>query len=593
MSTQKEKKSWADNIVDKSSNNGDETPQLRKLSDGSYETSMGDLSEPLLRTKFNEQSELPQDGQNSLLQNNIKEGSGKKQEHSDEDKDNQISGGLKEKIVSFIVIRAEETDMNGDSSLSTPDNAMSVQKDLTIRRKKVLRRTPTTFWEDALKFKDGSIPQSIIVAIVIGVACGTFGFIYYKTLEWGLDFFWRTLPEKIVVDKWPEWAYIFWIPLVGMMCSLAVFYTIKYIGEPGDMPITVKYIHEKGYLDMKYAFPMCIASLLFMFAGGSLGPEAPLGGICASIAGWISRKVFKQTDRNIIRKHTLMGMAGALAGFFGSPIGGSFFALEIQSRLGVEYFEHTIEAIFCGQITMAVFRGLAGLDVAPLWKITDTPVSPGGSIYVLIGALLGLFGAFIAYFFKVFHKHVMLLFVKLNLLKPENRLKRAVVGATGFIIIGMFIPYTLFWGENELQTILTNGPPQELPYAFPAKGLIDFKMDSALNCFLVGFLKLVSISFCLAADFRGGFIFPFFLAGGAFGQFIHFLFPLLPVPYACLCIAAGINVAITRTAVATPIILTFLANEPNTISATSSASIVALLATSYMVRKDMLLELKN
>merc|ERR1712232_945817 len=124
----------------------------------------------------------------------------------------------------------------------------------------------------------------------------------------------------------------------GLSFGTGVYCTIKYIGDPGDLPITVKAIHAKGFLGMEYCFPMILASLLFMFAGGSLGPEAPLGGICASIAGWVSRKVFKQTDRNMIRKHTLMGLAGALAGFFGSPIGGSLFAIEIQSRLGLEYF---------------------------------------------------------------------------------------------------------------------------------------------------------------------------------------------------------------------------------------------------------------
>jgi H+/Cl- antiporter ClcA len=35
-----------------------------------------------------------------------------------------------------------------------------------------------------------------------------------------------------------------------------------------------------------------------------------------------------------------MGMAGALAAFFGCPLGGSLFALEVNSRFGVEYFEH-------------------------------------------------------------------------------------------------------------------------------------------------------------------------------------------------------------------------------------------------------------
>lgn len=56
-------------------------------------------------------------------------------------------------------------------------------------------------------------------------------------------------------------------------------------------------------------------------------------------------------------------MAGALAAFFGCPLGGSLFAMEITSRWGIEYFEHTVEAIFCGEVCLTVFRSLAGLPI--------------------------------------------------------------------------------------------------------------------------------------------------------------------------------------------------------------------------------------
>jgi len=463
-----------------------------------------------------------------------------------------------------------------------------------VRTIRVLRRTPVDFWEDARKFKDGSVPHSIVVACVLSIACGLASVIYFKLLYGGLNFFWHILPEMIVVDKWPEWAYIFWMPLCAFVFGSLVWATMVYIGDPGDLPIAVKDIHEKGYYDMEYTIPMTCASLFLVYGGGSLGPEAPLGGICASIAGWISRKVFKQTDRNIIRKHTLMGMAGALAGFFGCPLGGSLFALEIQSRLGYEYFEHALEAIFCGQLTMAVFRTIVGLDVGPLYKISDTPVSPSKPIYVFVGVILGLFGGFIAWCFKMFHKQNIVFFKKAGLLEPGRSYIRALVGTAGYIAIGMFIPYTLFWSENELQTIFTNGPPETLPNAFPANGLIDFKMDTAFNAFLVGFFKIVAISMCKAANFRGGFIFPLFFVGASFGQCLHHLFPLLPIPYATLCVAGAVNVAITRTPLATALILTNLSGEPNVITAVSVACVTSALATAYMpfigtqkVREDL------
>jgi len=74
--------------------------------------------------------------------------------------------------------------------------------------------------------------------------------------------------------------------------------------------------------------PSC--SMFTILSGASLGPEAPLVAICAATAGYISIHIFHQKDRNIIRKHTFMGMAGALSAFFGVPLGGSLFALEVS-----------------------------------------------------------------------------------------------------------------------------------------------------------------------------------------------------------------------------------------------------------------------
>ena len=453
---------------------------------------------------------------------------------------------------------------------------------VTKQTRQILRRTPSTFWSDARNFKDGSIPHSIICSFVIGLVCGIILTIYNTLLQFGLDFLWHTIPRNFIIGIWPEWTYIFWIPIVGFSMAIAVGCVVKYVGEPGDLPFTVKAVHEKGYLSFNYVCPMVLASLCTLLGGTSMGPEAPLGTICASVSGFLSRRLFKQTDRNMIRKHTLMGLASALAAFFGSPIGGTLFALEVQSRFGLEYFEHLIESYFSALITLTVFRTCAGLSIGPIWNLTD--IGPSRPEFILLGAVLGLLSAVIAACFAHFHWTVMSVFGKLNLLKDENAISRALLASSVFLTIGMFMPYTLFWGEDEFQQIATLGPAENLANVFPTSGLIDFEMDTALNCFLVGVFKLVSISFGIAGGFRGGFIFPLFACGAAFGRCLIFFFPSIPPPYACLCIAAGLNVVITRTSMATPIILVFLSGQPNLISAVSAASATSLFATMYMVR---------
>ena len=78
------------------------------------------------------------------------------------------------------------------------------------------------------------------------------------------------------------------------------------------------------------------------------------------------------------------------------------------------------------------------------------------------------------------------------------------------------------------------------------------------------------------------FIFPAFAAGCALGRAVFFLCPFIPVQLCTLCIAAAVNVGLTRTALATTIILTYLANEHNSVSPILAASLVSLFLTGYM-----------
>lgn len=133
-----------------------------------------------------------------------------------------------------------------------------------------------------------------------------------------------------------------------------------------------------------------------------------------------------------------MGMACALAAFFGVPLGGSLFALEINSRLGYEYFEHALEAILSGTVCLMVFRGLAGLEIGPIYKISPVALGPSSSGLVLTGAFIGLLGAAVAFLFARGHRWLMGQFRAAGLM--EDPLKRSLVGGLGIVVIGVFIP---------------------------------------------------------------------------------------------------------------------------------------------------------
>eukprot|EP00558_Chaetoceros_sp_UNC1202_P014590 CAMPEP_0197236962 /NCGR_PEP_ID=MMETSP1429-20130617/3926_1 /TAXON_ID=49237 /ORGANISM="Chaetoceros sp., Strain UNC1202" /LENGTH=256 /DNA_ID=CAMNT_0042695859 /DNA_START=30 /DNA_END=800 /DNA_ORIENTATION=- len=201
---------------------------------------------------------------------------------------------------------------------------------------------------------------------------------------------------------------------------------------------------------------------------------------------------------------------------------------------------------------------------------------------VLVGAAIGLAGAGISAIFAVFHGKVMGQFKAYDLLRDEVAPMRGLVGAVVVVILGMLIPQTMFWGEYEFQTIATMSPASTLTHVWPTTGLFGFEMDTGFKAIIVAVCKLIAISFTVAGGYRGGFIFPFFATGAALGRALCSVFPWIPVPLACLSFAAGINVGITRTSLATPVILCFLAGEMNAMSGVLAASLVSLFATGYM-----------
>ena len=443
------------------------------------------------------------------------------------------------------------------------------------------------FLKDARSLTEGTIPQSIVLSLIIGIVCGVAAWLYYTCLFFLLEYCWKTIPETYVLEVWKAEYYWLYAPLLSLLFASLVGCTVVLLGEPGDLPFTISCVHKLGYIPMDHVIPMVCASLFSILAGGSLGPEAPLVAICGALGGFVSRQLFGQTNKHVIRKHTLMGMAGALSAFFGCPLGGSIFALEVNSRFGIEYFEHTVEAIFAGEITLVVFRGLSGLPIKPIWNLTGAngghAMTEATPWMVIAGGCIGLMGAFAAYIFAVLHWANMAWFDKLGLLDNKNATYRGLLGGLVVSLVGSLIPHVYFWGEEEFQVIATMSPASELPFVWPTRGLIGFEMNTPCKALLVGFAKIITISYTVAGGLRGGYIFPLFMSGAAFGVALNQFFPWIPLPVATLSFSAAMNAAITRTAMATTIILGFLSGEPCAVPAILAASLCSLFATAYLV----------
>ena len=82
---------------------------------------------------------------------------------------------------------------------------------------------------------------------------------------------------------------------------------------------------------------------------------------------------------------------------------------------------------------------------------------------VLVGGGTGLLGAFMAYIFALFHSANMKVFASLNLLDNRYAVYRALLEGFFVVLLGVSIPHTMFWGENEFQVVANMLPASELP----------------------------------------------------------------------------------------------------------------------------------
>jgi H+/Cl- antiporter ClcA len=377
--------------------------------------------------------------------------------------------------------------------------------------------------------------QLILCAALIGIAGGLVATAYYYVLEACLHMTWHTLPELITPyfpANIPVWHYVWIATTIGGFC---VGLTLHYMGLPGEVAMVVDKVHDPGRIEIKQTPAMIVASLFSITAGGSAGPEAPLVQILGSFGGWLSSKL-GLTLLNT-RVLTFCGMSAALGAFFGAPLGGALFALEIPHRRGLEYYEALIPAVLSAILSFFVFRFNTGLTIGGMYQFATIPALTLMSLGH--GLLLGAAGALIAVIFVGVFRLIGLMLKRLE----HHTILLATLGGLAIGLLALAVPQTLFFGEKEIQTIVETGATLGLTMLL-----------------IVGFTKMLAISFTLHSGFRGGFIFPLFYLGGTFGYAIALVMPAIHPTIAMVCMMAAVNVAITKTPISTTVILSVLSD---------------------------------
>jgi H+/Cl- antiporter ClcA len=403
---------------------------------------------------------------------------------------------------------------------------------------------------------------------VVGALGGLVAAAYYQALHVSMDLVWERIAPALWNAGPSALAGHTW--LVTGVGGLAVGLCVRFLGIPGEISAVVNNLHMKdGRIDVRQNRSMIPTSLVSISFGGSAGPEAPLVQIIGSFGSWIADKA-GMSGRNA-RMLTFSGMAAALGAFFGAPLGGALFALEIPHRRGLEYYEAIVPSVTAATISYLVFSSIVGFS-GPLYVFPDSTVM---SLGVMLQSLaLGLVGALVGALFIGVFRAIHVAAASL----ADVPVLRAVIGGLAIGVLADAMPdgfpvTTLFWGEFQILDIIAAGATISQDH--------DVSGGVVLLLMLTG-LKMLAISFTLGAGFRGGFIFPLFFLGAATGLAVSLLAGgAVTMPVAMLCTMAAVNVAVTKTPLATPVILATLSGLP-LLPALAAASLVSFFVTTRL-----------
>lgn len=377
--------------------------------------------------------------------------------------------------------------------------------------------------------------QLILCSAVIGIAGGLVATVYYYTLEFCLHHVWHTLPEFLkpyFSSSFPSSNYVWIATTIG---GFLVGLTLYFMGLPGEVAFVVDQVHDPGKISLRQTPAMIVASLFSITAGGSAGPEAPLVQVNGSIGGWLGVKL--GLNRATIRVLTFCGMSAALGAFFGAPLGGALFALEIPHRRGLEYYEALIPAVLSAILSFFVFRFNTGLSIGGMYHFAAVPKL--SLLNLVEGAILGALGALVALLFVWLFRGIGYLTHYLE----HRTILLATLGGLSIGLIALVFPQTLFFGEREIETIIKTGSTYGITMLL-----------------MIALAKMLAICCTLHAGFRGGFIFPLFYIGGAVGLAISLGIPQVHPTIGMVCMMAAVNVAVTKTPISTTVILSVLSD---------------------------------
>ncbi|GKY98563.1 hypothetical protein MPSEU_000813100 [Mayamaea pseudoterrestris] len=352
-------------------------------------------------------------------------------------------------------------------------------------------------------------------AVIIGIVMGLYTAGWKYLINQSVHFVWVKVPLFLLRNQvfsgmagtFPLYHYMWIAPA----CFASVLSYLVHVYKMPDQNSWITDVHRRGVQDHTSFVALFLISTASMASGLSLGPELPLVLTASMFGSWIAT-VCKQSILQA-RVMSLTAAGAAVGGFFGFPMAGALFVLELPHRMGLQYFEALSPATIASIVAVLCNGFVTGTEVTGLYKYPFlSPTLPSkifgnAIIYGFYGALVGTIYVVMVKRCKKFVHNIFRPrddgeqshhytsnesrsvgwdgefepLVNGKTLSPTTStlhgaswwtkcanyctirhggLRAIVTGAcAGALVgwIGVFLPHVMFWGEAQLQSLIDKG----------------------------------------------------------------------------------------------------------------------------------------
>lgn len=343
--------------------------------------------------------------------------------------------------------------------------------------------------------KNNTFISKLISILMCGFMGGVIAGIiwsFLKLLNIGIEFIWEWSKDSV---NFPLYTIAMCL-LGGLIIGL---YQKKFGAYPEELETVMGKVKKDKYYPYNNVFVICIAALLPLLFGGSIGPEAGLTGVIVGLCYWVGDRI-KFVNVHL-KEITKIGLSTAIGTIFGAPLFGLVMPIEekvdYDKEITVSKFSKTIYIIVSVMSAFGVFSllnsffgGGIGIPQIEYAKITSNEQ--------IFGIPLALVGVVLGICYLVFDRFTKAFFMKLQ--GKIGIVISTMLGGLVLGVMGTYFPLTMFSGEESMGEIIST-----------------YKEYAPWLLILTGLLKLLLTNVCIKSGWRGGHFFPVIFSGVSVG----------------------------------------------------------------------------